>query len=62
MAGPTFVVGSRKTGGFVLQARGKKQKIDAENYPRVMKEAPRKWAFPGREGAKNRVYFLARLA
>jgi hypothetical protein len=40
----------------------KKQEIDVENYPIEMMEALWKWAFQGREGAKNRVYFLARLA
>ena len=44
------------------QARGKKQKIDVENYPPIMKEAASKWAFLGRESGKNRVYFLAHLA
>jgi hypothetical protein len=38
----------------------KRKKIDVENYPSIMKEALRKWAFLGREGVERRVCFLAR--
>jgi hypothetical protein len=58
MAEYTFVVGCRKPGGFVLQARGKKQKIDVENYPRVMKEAPENGPFRAGKARKIGSIFL----